>query len=76
MRVDKSDQVMAESPDVNKLTFEKALTETRPSVTEDMENDYARIQDTLKADAVRPLGGIGFVTPGMLQPKPRPAGKA
>jgi exodeoxyribonuclease VII small subunit len=27
VRVDKSDQVMAESPDVNKLTFEKALAE-------------------------------------------------
>ena len=49
--------------------FEAALLETRASVTEEMENDYAKIQDTLKSDAVRPVGGIGFVTPGMLQPR-------
>jgi transitional endoplasmic reticulum ATPase len=61
--------------EVTMADFEKALTETRPSVTEEMEHDYARIQDTLKADAVRPVGGIGFVTPGMLQPKARPEGK-
>jgi transitional endoplasmic reticulum ATPase len=35
-----------------------------------MLSDYARIQDTLKSDAVRPVGGIGFVLPGMLQPRP------
>jgi len=34
-----------------------------------MLHDYERIQDTLKADAVRPTGGIGFVSPGMLQPR-------
>ena len=47
--------------------FEAALVETRASVTEEMLSDYERIQDTLKADAVRPTGGIGFVMPGMLQ---------
>ena len=26
--------------------------------------EYARIQETLKSDAVRPVGGIGFVLPG------------
>jgi transitional endoplasmic reticulum ATPase len=31
--------------------------------------DYARIQETLKADAVKPVGGIGFVLPGMLRPR-------
>jgi transitional endoplasmic reticulum ATPase len=35
-----------------------------------MLNDYAKIQETLKSDAVRPVGGIGFVLPGMLQPRP------
>nr|WP_294848692.1 CDC48 family AAA ATPase [uncultured Sphingomonas sp.] len=54
---------------VTMADFEKALSETRASVTEDMLSDYAKIQDTLKADAVRPVGGIGFVLPGMLQPK-------
>ena len=49
--------------------FEAALTETRASVTEEMLADYERIQDTLKSDAVRPVGGIGFVLPGMLRPR-------
>ena len=49
--------------------FEAALKETRASVTEEMLNDYAEIQRTLKSDAVRPVGGIGFVLPGMLQPR-------
>jgi transitional endoplasmic reticulum ATPase len=35
-----------------------------------MEEEYARIQDTLKSNAVRPNGGIGFVLPGMLTPRP------
>ena len=48
--------------------FEAALTETRASVTEEMLTDYARIQETLKSDAVKPVGGIGFVLPGMLRP--------
>jgi transitional endoplasmic reticulum ATPase len=34
-----------------------------------MLTDYARIQETLKSDAVRPVGGIGFVLPGMLRPR-------
>jgi hypothetical protein len=33
-----------------------------------MLEEYARIQDTLKSDAVRPTG-IGFVLPGMLRPR-------
>jgi len=49
--------------------FEAALAETRASVTPEMLEEYARIQQTLKSDAVRPLGGIGFVLPGMLRPK-------
>ena len=36
---------------------------------EEMLADYERIKDTLKSDAVKPVGGIGFVTPGMLQPR-------
>jgi transitional endoplasmic reticulum ATPase len=34
-----------------------------------MLDEYARIEQTLKSDAVRPLGGIGFVLPGMLRPR-------
>jgi transitional endoplasmic reticulum ATPase len=54
---------------VSAADFEAALKETRASVTEEMLADYAKIQDTLKSDAVRPVGGIGFVLPGMLQPR-------
>jgi transitional endoplasmic reticulum ATPase len=58
--------------DTGKVTmgdFEVALSETRASVTPEMLEEYERIQETLKSDAVRPLGGIGFVLPGMLRPK-------
>ncbi len=58
-----------DSAEVTMADFETALVETRASVTDEMLADYERIQDTLKADAVRPTGGIGFVTPGMLQPR-------
>ena len=49
--------------------FEVALKETRASVTPEMLEEYSRIQETLKSDATRPLGGIGFVLPGMLHPR-------
>ena len=55
---------------VTMADFEAALRETRASVTEEMLADYAKIQETLKSDAVKPVGGIGFVLPGMLQPRP------
>ncbi|MEO6359362.1 MAG: AAA family ATPase, partial [Sphingomicrobium sp.] len=58
---------------VTMADFETALTDTRASVTPQMEEEYARIEETLKSDAVRPMGGIGFVLPGML--RPRPGGK-
>jgi len=54
---------------VTMADFETALGETRASVTAEMLEEYERIQDTLKSDAVRPMGGIGFVLPGMLRPK-------
>jgi transitional endoplasmic reticulum ATPase len=62
-----------DSAQVTMADFEAALSETRASVTEEMLADYARIQETLKSDAVKPVGGIGFVLPGML--RPRPSGK-
>jgi transitional endoplasmic reticulum ATPase len=58
---------------VSMADFEAALTETRASVTPEMLEEYDRIQETLKSEATRPLGGIGFVLPGML--RPRPGGK-
>ena len=53
--------------EVGMADFEAALKETRASVTPEMDEEYARIQQTLKSDAVRPNGGIGFVLPGMLR---------
>ena len=61
-----------DSAKVTMADFEAALIETRASVTGKWSSDYARIQDTLKSDAVKPAGGIGFVTPGMLQPRNPP----
>ena len=55
--------------DADKVTmadFESALNDTRASVTAEMLEEYERIQDTLKSEAVRPTG-IGFVLLGMLR---------
>src|SRR5689334_4345870 len=54
---------------VSMADFETALSETRASVTPEMLEEYDRIQETLKSEATRPMGGIGFVLPGMLRPK-------
>jgi transitional endoplasmic reticulum ATPase len=56
-----------DSGNVTKADFEAALADTRASVTEQMLQEYEKIQQTLKSDAVRPMGGIGFVLPGMLR---------
>jgi transitional endoplasmic reticulum ATPase len=56
-----------EEAEVTSADFEAAMAETRASVTEKMLEEYDRIRETLKSDAVRPLGGIGFVLPGMLR---------
>ena len=58
-----------DEPEVTMADFEAALVETRASVTPEMLEEYDRIQETLKSEAVRPLSGIGFVLPGMLKPK-------
>src|SRR4051794_1530959 len=63
-----------DAAEVTMADFEAALTETRASVTPEMLEEYQRIQETLKSEATRPLGGIGFVLPGML--RSRPGGKA
>ena len=51
-------------PKVTGADFEAALEETRASVTPEMLEEYDRIRETLKSNAVRPTGGIGFVLPG------------
>jgi transitional endoplasmic reticulum ATPase len=58
-----------EAKQVTGSDFEMALEETRASVTEEMEKDYEKIQANLKQDAMG-SGGIGFVSPGMLTPRP------
>ncbi len=50
--------------EVTAADFEVALKDTRASVTPEMLEEYDRIQETLKSDAVRPMGGIGFVPSG------------
>ncbi len=59
-RIDAATVTMAE--------FERALSETRASVTPEMEADYARIQESLMQEA-RSVAGIGFIAPGMLTPR-------
>jgi transitional endoplasmic reticulum ATPase len=55
---------------VNAVHFEAALAETRASVTAEMEEDYERIQESLKQDAMSMKAGVGFISPGMLTPRP------
>lgn len=47
--------------------FEKALEETRASVTIDVEREYEEIAAKLKQDSLH-LDQIGFIAPGMLKP--------
>lgn len=54
------DQVTAED-------FAAALEASRATVTEQMEDDYARMKGELKKRAMNP-GPLGFITPGMVQP--------
>jgi transitional endoplasmic reticulum ATPase len=56
-----------EAAEVGMAEFERALTETRASVTPEMEREYEQIQANLKQDARGAGGGgIGFIHPGML----------
>jgi transitional endoplasmic reticulum ATPase len=48
--------------------FERALKETRASVTPEMEREYAEIKAKIKQEAMS-VGGIGFIAPGMLTPR-------
>jgi transitional endoplasmic reticulum ATPase len=57
-----------EAGKVTMADFDTALSESGASVTPEMLEEYERIRQTLKSDAVRP-SGIGFVLPGMLRPR-------
>jgi len=50
---------------VEQSHFEKALLDTRASVTPETEAEYETIQSKLKQSAIE-AGSIGFVSPGML----------
>ncbi len=52
---------------VGAIQFEHALTETRASVTPEMEREYEQMAARLKQDALA-IDPIGFITPGMLKP--------
>jgi transitional endoplasmic reticulum ATPase len=49
--------------------FERALKETRASVTPEMEREYEEIRAKIKQEAMSPGSGIGFISPGMLTPR-------
>ncbi len=55
------------SEKVTMADFQKALGDTRASVTPEMEREYDKIQGEIKQHAIA-MNGIGFVSPGMLKP--------
>ena len=62
------DKIDAEQ--VTMAEFERALKETRASVTPEMEREYEQIEAHLKQEARSAgTGGIGFIQPGMLIPR-------
>ena len=48
--------------------FEEALTESRASVTPEMEREYEQMAARLKQDATA-IQPMGFITPGQLTPR-------
>jgi transitional endoplasmic reticulum ATPase len=48
--------------------FERALEDTRASVTPEMEREYEQIASHIKQDAMA-MQPIGFIGPGMLKPR-------
>jgi len=62
---------LRDSLDVEKVEmahFERALTDTRASVTPEMEAEYESIASNLKQDSLK-LQPLGFIAPGQLRPK-------
>jgi transitional endoplasmic reticulum ATPase len=58
----------ADSISVEHAHFVKALKASRASVTREMEEEYSKIESTLKQKAMA-VNPIGFVSPGMLKPE-------
>jgi transitional endoplasmic reticulum ATPase len=58
---------------VTREHFDRALEDTRASVTPEMEEEYARIEAHIKQDA-RSANGMGFISPGMLTPRGQKGG--
>jgi transitional endoplasmic reticulum ATPase len=56
------------SESVTMANFEKALEDTRASVTPEMEREYEQIAAKIKQDAMA-MEPIGFIAPGMLTPR-------
>ncbi|WP_066557779.1 CDC48 family AAA ATPase [Croceicoccus bisphenolivorans] len=52
---------------VTKADFEDALKDSRPTVTDQMETEYAKMRGELKRRAAE-VNPIGFIAPGMLTP--------
>ena len=52
-----------DTPQIAMRLFEKALTETRASVTEEMEREYRELAETLKSESPRGRKRIGFAVP-------------
>ena len=55
-----------QSTEVSMADFEEALTESRASVTPEMEKDYEQIAARLKQDAAA-IQPLGFISPGQLR---------
>ena len=53
---------------VTQAHFDTALTESRASVTAEMEAEYRQMSARLKQDALA-IQPLGFITPGMVQPR-------
>ncbi len=54
--------------EVDMAAFEEALTESRASVTPEVERDYEQMASRLKQDA-NALQPLGFISPGQLTPR-------
>ena len=57
-----------QSEQVTMADFEEALTESRASVTPEVEADYAQMASRLRQDA-HALQPLGFISPGQLTPR-------
>ena len=57
-----------DSPTVTMADFEEALTESRASVTPEVEREYEQMAAKLKQDAAA-IQPIGFIAPGQLTPR-------